>query len=181
MPGPAPTPTPLTDRQRAILEQWTRAHTTEKRLDRRASIILCLADGLGNTQTAHKVRAGATMVNRWRTRWQSAQPQLAALETDLDDKALARNIAQVFVDAPGRGVPPKFTAEQITLIIKLATTPPENFDRPISHWTTTQLAQEAVKQGIVKSISPRQVGRFLKSGGPQASSHQILGNQSRQG
>ncbi|UXE59674.1 MAG: hypothetical protein KA717_28565 [Woronichinia naegeliana WA131] len=35
-----------------------------------------------------------------------------------------------------------------------------NYERPISHWTGRELAEELVKQGIVESISPRQVGRL---------------------
>ena len=38
----------------------------------------------------------------------------------------------------------------------------KKYGRPISHWTSRELAQEVIKQGIVESISPRQVGRLLK-------------------
>jgi putative transposase len=36
------------------------------------------------------------------------------------------------------------------------------YARPLSHWTGRELAEELVKQGIVESISPRQVGRLLE-------------------
>src|SRR5260370_836930 len=39
---------------------------------------------------------------------------------------------------------------------------PETADRPVSSWTPRELADEAVKRGIVTSISPRTVERFLK-------------------
>ena len=35
-------------------------------------------------------------------------------------------------------------------------------DRPVSSWTPRELADEAVKRGIVEQISPRTVERFLK-------------------
>jgi putative transposase len=38
---------------------------------------------------------------------------------------------------------------------------PEKYDRPISHWTSRELAEEMVKQKIVESISPRHVARLL--------------------
>jgi len=38
---------------------------------------------------------------------------------------------------------------------------PENYGRPISHWTPRELADEVGKLGIVTSISPRHVGRLL--------------------
>ena len=177
MPGPKPTPENATPRQRTILERWMRRSKLEKRLHERASLIIGLLDGLGNHGTAHKVGVDVSTVAGWRKRWKVSQKKLADLEQELDDKALAAQMASVLSDAPGRGRKPKFTSEQVTMLIKLATTPPKNFKRPISHWTPGQLADEAAKQGIVSSISPRQVGRFLKSGGAKATSHQVLGDQ----
>ena len=43
--------------------------------------------------------------------------------------------------------------------------PREDSGRPITHWTPPELADEAKKRGIVESISPRSVGRFLGRGG----------------
>ena len=60
-------------------------------------------------------------------------------------------------DAP----PPKFTPEEITGIIALACESPADSGLPVSHWTPPELAREAVRRGIVESISPRQVDRFL--------------------
>jgi putative transposase len=65
-------------------------------------------------------------------------------------------------DAPRPGTPPTFTLEQITQLYALACAPPEQYGRPISHWTAPELADELVKQGIVESISPRHVGRVLE-------------------
>lgn len=39
---------------------------------------------------------------------------------------------------------------------------PNDSDRPISHWTPSELAEEVVGRGIVETISPRSVGRFLQ-------------------
>ena len=36
-----------------------------------------------------------------------------------------------------------------------------DFAVPLTHWTPAALAREAIAQGIVEQISPRQVGRFL--------------------
>ena len=38
---------------------------------------------------------------------------------------------------------------------------PEQSDRPITHWTTRELADEVIKREIVPSISARTVGRIL--------------------
>lgn len=42
----------------------------------------------------------------------------------------------------------------------LACAPPEDSERPISHWTLRELAAEAIKRGMGAAISERHVGRF---------------------
>ena len=46
----------------------------------------------------------------------------------------------------------------------IAGEPPEVSERPIRHWTPRELAAEAIKRGVVETISERHVGRFFKSG-----------------
>lgn len=70
-------------------------------------------------------------------------------------------IVDVLADEPRSGGPPKFSPEQVAAIIALACEPPGDSGLPISHWTPPELAREAAKRGIVESISPRQVDRFL--------------------
>ena len=68
------------------------------------------------------------------------------------------------VDAPRSGRPGDFTPEQIVQIIAIACEDPAaGAERPISHWTPREVADEAVKRKIVARISVRTVGRFLKS------------------
>ncbi len=81
---------------------------------------------------------------------------------------LARTVAAALADAPRAGAPATFTAEQIIQIINLACRPPEQLGRPVTAWTPRELADEAVKQGIVPAISPRSVERFLGRGRPAA-------------
>ena len=68
----------------------------------------------------------------------------------------------------------KFTAEHVTQILAVACEEPEKCGRPITHWTPRELADEVIKRGIVESISPRQVGRFLKIGRTPAASQPLL-------
>ena len=60
------------------------------------------------------------------------------------------------------GTTKSFTVEQVVKIVALACESPEKSERPVSHWTPSELADEAIKRGIVEKISPRSVGRFLK-------------------
>jgi putative transposase len=77
-------------------------------------------------------------------------------------------------DAPRPGTPATFTVEQWCQIMALACEPPEDSARPISHWTPRELAAEAIKRGIVETISERHVGRFLKSGRAQTAPQPLL-------
>lgn len=74
-----------------------------------------------------------------------------------------KNIAVMerLVDAPRPGGPTTFSLEQILQLYAIACHKPEDYERPISHWTARELASEVVKQGIVTSISPRHVGRLM--------------------
>ena len=65
-------------------------------------------------------------------------------------------------DAPKSGAPAKFGAEQICAIIAIACEPPSASDRPITQWSQQEVADEAMRRGIVDSISQRSVGRFFK-------------------
>ncbi len=49
----------------------------------------------------------------------------------------------------------------MTHLFAIACEDPREFDRPISHWTSRELADELVKRNIVESISLRHVGRLL--------------------
>jgi transposase len=69
-------------------------------------------------------------------------------------------------DAPRCGAPARITAEQICAIVALACERPKESGRPVTHWSQQELADEAMKRGIVEQISQRSVGRFLKRIGP---------------
>ena len=77
-------------------------------------------------------------------------------DSDFEARLLA-----LLADDARSGAPPKFSAEQMAAIIALACERPGDCGLPVSHWTPAELAREAIKRGIVESISPRQVDRFL--------------------
>ena len=114
-------------------------------------------------------------------RWLEALPRLKAAENVGDDDErvhlLAGLVEEVLVDQPRSGKPATFSPEQICQIVALACEDPRESGRPVTHWSTPELADEAVKRGIVESISPRSVGRFLKGGGPKAPPHALLDEQ----
>jgi transposase len=83
-------------------------------------------------------------------------------EQNEDDNQLRQLIVEALGDEARCGRPAVFTAEQICQIIAMACDQPEDSQRPISHWTPREVAEELIKRGIVTSISPRTVGRFFK-------------------
>src|SRR6476620_12210923 len=99
---------------------------------------------------------------------------MAAEAKGLNDKQLTQLIISVLQDRERPGTPVTFSTEQVVQIVALACENPNKSGRPVSHWTPAELADEAVKRGIVEEISPRSVGRFLKRGDSQTSSPPLL-------
>jgi putative transposase len=172
MAGPQPQAVRLSAPQQAVLDALLRQSTCPQALALRARIVLEAAAGQRNEAMAQRLGCSLPTVRKWRGRWAEAEAQLAALENHPHD--LRALIATVLADAPRSGAPGDFTAEQIVQIVNLACRPPAAVGRPIDAWTPRELADEAVKQGIVGTISARSVGRFLKRGRSPAASLALL-------
>jgi transposase len=169
----------VTPAQRAVLTALLRRATCPQALARRARIVLEAAAGARNEPLARRLDCTPKTVRKWRARWADAAAQLLA--ADDDPVALAGTIAAILADAPRSGAPGTFTAEQIVQIINLACRPPAQLGRPVAAWTPRELADEAVKQGLVAAISPRTVGRFLKGGRSAAAPQPLLAHRQGQG
>jgi len=159
MRGPKPTtPIALTRAQRTILERWERERQGPYDRVRRARILLMAATGSSNDAIGRTVDLGANAVRLWRSRWHQAQGALAAAAPD----DLEEIMNEILADAPRSGAPSTFSPEQIAQLIAIACEDPEESQRPVSHWTPRELAAEVILRGVVKTISARHVGRFLK-------------------
>lgn len=89
------------------------------------------------------------MARLWRNRWlESSERELSIIQRLQDQERI--------------GAPGKFSMEQVIELFALACSPPSDYGRPISHWTPRELAEEIMRQGIIKSISVRHVGRLLE-------------------
>jgi len=152
----------ITERQQAVLRQMVAAPTSPVRLVQRAEIILRAFAKEDNQAIAVAIDLDPTAVGLWRRRWVKAWPKLIRIECTETQAAFRRAIEDVLSDRPRSGNPGKFTPEQITQILALACEPPEKSGRPITHWTYAELADEAQQRGIVPSISPAQLGRYLR-------------------
>jgi transposase len=169
----------LTVKQRAIIAQLARSRTEPQRVVERAQIVLRSANGELCVAQAQALGIDAQRARRWRRRFARSRDELASAEAGDDPADLERKIREVLSDKYRSGTPAKFTPEQVTTIIALACHEPSELELPISHWTPDDLAREAVKLGIVKSISGRHLDRFLKRSRSTPAPHPVLAESKR--
>jgi transposase len=138
----------LTSAERDELEQLARAYTMPQQVARRARIIL-LADGEGmsNASIATELGINKAKVRRWTQRWVER-----AGEAVLDRLS----------DLPRCGAPETITPEQWCRVIALACESPDEHGYPMTHWSSKELAAEAIKQGIVKHLSAGHLRKVLQ-------------------
>ena len=174
MPGKAAKVT-ITERQMEVLEEIAASRTAAVRLVQRARIILLAFAKQNNEQISAVVDLNPLQVGRWRRRWQADWERLIQVECSESKATLRRAIELLLSDRPGRGRKPSFTSEQQAAIVAIACEDPDQTsDRPISHFTRREIADEAIRRGVVETISPTTVGAFLKSDGRSAASQQVL-------
>jgi len=160
---------------RQVLARLKRSRTLGQHLAERVRIVLMSAAAKLCSEQAAQLEVDAQRVRRWRRRWAERQDRLAeALAQGADAGALEKLIRELLSDEYRSGSRGKFTAEQVAAIIALACEDPAQHQLPVSHWTPQELATKAKERGIVESISPRQVGRFLKGGTAKAAHVTLL-------
>ena len=164
MPGPKPLPIELTPIEHQELEKLVKRHNVGQQIALRGRIVLAAAEGKNNSEIARDLKVTLVTVRLWRGRWRDLQPIPMA---DL-------SVEERLEDLPRSGAPAWITAQQRCQIEALACEKPEGSERPISHWTGREIADEIIKRGIVQQISARHAGRLLKRGRYQAPSDPLL-------
>jgi len=162
--GPKPLPVELTDEQREALHALLRRHATPQQIALRARIVLAAAEGHSNARIAQDCGVALDTVRLWRARWVAFQP------FPLDELSPEERLA----DAPRARRTPRITAAQVCQIVALACEAPEQSERPITHWTAREIADEVIRRGIVETISPRHAARILKNPEPPAAPGPVL-------
>jgi putative transposase len=152
MRGPKPKNLDLSEVERNELKALVRRHSTPQQVAQRGRMILAAAEGKNNSQIARDLGVCVDTVRSWRTRWIGLQ--VVPLE-ELD-------VRERLEDIPRPGKPSHITAEQTCQMIALACEQPK--ERPISHWTGQEIADEVMRRGIVPKISARHAARVLKKG-----------------
>jgi len=150
--GPKPAELLLSEQERKDLEALVRRHSTPQQVAKRARIVLAAADGKRNAEIARELAVSVDTVRLWRGRWIGLQPIPLS---ELSMRERLEDIAR-----PGR--PAEITAEQTCQMVAMACEQPK--ERPISHWTGREIAEEVMRRGIVPKISARHAARMLKKG-----------------
>jgi putative transposase len=148
MPAPHRYRINLLAREREFLEKLIAAHGTGQQIARRARIVL-LANGEGwsNQAIAEELKIHKADVTTWTRRW---------VERGHDP------LPERLRDHPRPGRPGTISAEQWCRILALACESPQAYGRPITHWSSRELAAEAIGQGIVESLSEGHLRKTLK-------------------
>lgn len=152
MPGAKAQVVNLSEVEQQGLEKLIKRHQVGQQIAKRARIVLAAARGQKNKEIAREYKVTLDTVSLWRNRWVKLQ-DISLADLSVEDR---------LQDAPRPGAPVRITADQRCRIEALACEKPEGSDRPITHWTAREIADELKKRKIVDTISPRHAARLLK-------------------
>jgi transposase len=141
-------PTIVLPEQRKLLDELIRTRSTPQQVALRARMIVHAADGVAVRESARELNVWPKTVRHWRKRWRQADGKHSVWER--------------LADAPRSGALARYTPEQICALVAMTCEKPSDSKRPISQWSQREIADEAIKRGLVPKISQRSVGRFLK-------------------
>src|SRR3954454_16116134 len=132
----------LSEADRAVLEQRSRAYTAPYAEVVRAKIVLLAASGADNSVIAERLDVHVSVVGRWRQRF--CQAGLNGL-----------------VDRARSGRRRSFGAPVVAEVKAMACEPPEAREVPLARWSSAELAAQAIAEGLVESVSASTVRRWL--------------------
>jgi transposase len=161
MPGKAAT-IHLTTVMHDLLGKLASSRRTERAIAMRAKMIIMGFQKHDNQAIGEQLGVSAKVVGKWRRRWRASFSALLAMQFTETRAAFRRAIIECLSDAPRRGSPGTFSAEEIIGLIAIASEHPEHSGRPVTEWTGKELADEAQKRGLVDSISASHVNRILR-------------------
>jgi putative transposase len=150
--GPKPAEVQLSEPERKALEALVRRHQTPQQMAKRGRIVLAAAEGKSNAQIGRELGMSVDTVRQWRMHWLGLQA------VSWEDLSVDERLA----DLPRAARPSQITAEQTCQLMALACEQAK--ERPISHWTGREIAEEVMARGIIAQISPRHAARLLKKG-----------------
>jgi DNA-binding CsgD family transcriptional regulator len=165
--GPPAEAIAMTERQKKLLKQLSKEHSTPQQIAVRARVLLLASDGVSNSEIKRVLKIARNTVTLWRNRWLSTLNSLLEFEKGIEaegisDKRLKQHLISILRDNKRSGAPKTFTLSQRNLLIALACEKPIDHGLEMTDWTHEMLAKIAITKGIVKTISPSHLGKILK-------------------
>jgi len=84
-----------------------------------------------------------------------------------------QSAAERLFDLPRSGAPATYTAEQIWAIVPTTCEKPSESERPINQWSQREIADEAVRRGIVDDIHSARWGVFSEHSPDRALAYRL--------
>ena len=134
-------PIELTPEQVQTLTHISRTYTAPFAQVQRARLLLLAHERVPNAEIARRLGCSAQTVRNWRRRWHE-EPSVR--------------------DASRRGCPRRLTATERAAITALACSAPREHHQPWHRWSGEKLAQVAVQEQLVASLSASTVRRWLR-------------------
>lgn len=161
---------PMSERHYRLLNEELHKRTAQRHHLDRIAILLRATPFEGtqsNGQIKRELAIALNTVKTWRKRWREYYPTLLAYEAGkegkgVSDSCLLAKMLSTLQDQPRSGAPKTITLEQQQQLVALACQKPTQFGVEFTTWTHQMLAQVAIQQGLVESISSRYVGTILK-------------------
>ena len=159
------------EQEHQLLKELTRSGKIEHRYQERLSIILHYEKTGSKRGVSRAMKIDIQKVRRWLSRWQAGELIREELYEEYNRSNLSHNnykkeLLELVGDKPRSGTPRVFTLAEKEQIVALGSSNPSDLGLPYTHWSLQLLRDEAIKRGVVKKISVRQVGRFLKGASP---------------
>ena len=142
MSRPSPFVIVLSEADRAELARRAGSYSAPHAVVVRAKIVLMAADDLANTVIAARLGVCVDVVTKWRRRF-------------------CENGIVALADRKRAGRPRAFGAPVVAQVKAMACEPPAARGAPLSRWSSSELAAQAITEGVVESVSPSTVRRWL--------------------
>jgi putative transposase len=142
----------LSSESEQALNKIAKSYTSGQQLVKRVRIIQLSGEGKSQQAIARDVGVNRHTVRHWQARWRVLEA-IPLSELSVEER---------LEDLPRPGTPARITADQRCQIEALACEAPEKHGRPISQWSSREIADEVIQQKIVATISPRHAARLLK-------------------
>lgn len=163
--------------EQVILEKACRSKKTEQRIVERSRVILNYSLSGNKSELSRTLQSPRTFISRWVKRWRDKAGERKVLLQELQQGIISvgkyeKNLLGLLADEQRSGARLTFSAHQRQQLMAMACESPTDFGLPFTHWTHQLLSEQAKKTGI--DISPRHLGRILKTGAATTTSQSVL-------